>query len=158
MRTLSSLKDTSRPRRPRRRVGRGPGSGVGKTCGRGMKGAGARSGYRRRYGKEGGQFPLYMKLPTRGFTRGRWAQKLFSFNLGMIDRLFADGERVDEQTLRQHGLIKGRCDGIKLLGKGELTKKIAGVEVHTISASAREKLEKAGIELSLIGGASCSKE
>lgn len=158
MRTLSSLQDTSRPRKPRRRVGRGPGSGVGKTCGRGTKGAGARSGYKRRHGKEGGQFPLYMKLPTRGFTRGRWAKRLFAFNLAVIDRLFEDGERVDEQTLRAHGLISGKCDGIKILGNGKLTKKIAAVEVHQLSKSAREKLEKAGISISLVEGSQCSKE
>lgn len=157
MRTLSSLKNVSRPEKGRKRVGRGPGSGIGKTSGRGMKGAGARSGYKRRFGREGGQFPLYMKSPERGFTRGRFEKKLFAFNLGLIDRLFEEGERIDENSLRSHGLIKGQCDGIKILGEGELTKKFAAIEVNQLSASARAKLEKAGISISLIECTQCSK-
>lgn len=146
---LQSLKNSSRPKKARRRVGRGTGSGVGKTCGRGIKGAGARSGYKRRYGTEGGQAPLFTKLPTRGFTRGRWAKVSHSINLDQIDVMFEDGEVVNEQTLREHGFISGECASVKVLGNGELTKKVT-LEVNALSKGAQEKLEAAGISYSIV--------
>lgn len=157
MTSLDQLQNDFRPEKGRKRVGRGPRSGHGKTSGRGMKGAGARSGYKRRFHREGGQFPLYMKLPTRGFTRSRHQRKLDSVNLTLVDRLFDNGEFVNEVTLREHGLISGQSYGVKVLGKGELTKKLAGVEVDAISESAREKLEKAGITVTILEKGSCSK-
>lgn len=157
MTELGSLSNSYRPEKAPKRVGRGPRSGNGKTCGRGTKGAGARSGYRRRFHREGGQFPLYMKLPTRGFTRGRHLKRLEAFNLAVIDRLFEEGEIVNETSLRAHGLLGGQCHGVKILGNGELTKKLAGFEVDAMSAVAREKLDKAGISVTILEKGSCSK-
>ena len=148
MSSLNGLKNVSRKSKRRSRVGRGPGSGVGKTCGRGHKGSGARSGYKRRYGNEGGQLPLYMKLPTRGFSRARFQQKLDSINLYQLDVLYEDGEVVNADTLYAHGYLNGKTYGFKVLSEGELTKKVT-IEAAAISAKAREKLEKAGITFSV---------
>lgn len=148
MSSLHQLQNPSRPTKGRKRVGRGPGSGLGKTSGRGVKGEGSRSGYRRRYGKEGGQFPLYMKLPTRGFTRGRFLKRLDTINLGQIENLFSDGDTVNLESLRDRGLISGKSHGLKVLAEGELTKKVR-IEADAASAGAKEKLERAGIELVL---------
>lgn len=146
---LSSLKNSSRDYKRRKRVGRGPGSGMGKTSCRGQKGDGARSGYKRRLGKEGGQLPLYMKLPIRGFTRGRFLKKVAIINLKQVEKAFNDGDVVSAETLRERGFISGPIDVLKLLGSGELTKKVS-FELNEISASAKEKLEKAGLTFKLI--------
>ena len=146
---LSSLKNSSRVQKRSKRVGRGPGSGLGKTSGRGQKGDGARSGYKRRLGKEGGQLPLYMKLPVRGFTRGAFRKKVVVINLKHVEKLYNDGETVTTETLRQKGFISGPIDVLKLLGSGELTKKVS-FELNEISASAKDKLEKAGLDFKLI--------
>ena len=143
--SLSELKDTSRPSRRKKRIGRGPSSGMGKTSGRGHKGAGSRSGYKRRLTYEGGQMRLFQKLPQRGFTRGRHLKRLDSINISTIDRYFNDGDVVDHETLRKAGLIGPRSHGVKLLGNGELTKKLTSIHVDAMSAVAREKVEKAGI-------------
>ncbi len=136
---LGTLKNTSRPKKRMKRVGRGPGSGLGKTCGRGEKGAGSRSGYKRRFGYEGGQMRLFMKLPIRGFSNARFRKTIESINLGQIDKMFNDGETVNAQTLAERGFYTGRVDGIKLLGHGELTKKVT-IEVDYLSDTARKKL------------------
>ena len=151
MQTLSNLKDTHRQPAKFKRVGRGPGSGLGKTCGRGQKGQGARSGYKRRHGNEGGQVRLYMKLPTRGFTNGRFRKRLDAINLDTIDRLCSDGETVNIESLRKHGYISGKCHGLKILGNGEITKKVT-IEADAISAGAKEKLDAAKISYSLTPG------
>jgi large subunit ribosomal protein L15 len=142
--TLDSLKDSTRKRKSLKRVGRGPGSKLGKTCGRGEKGAGSRSGYKRRLGYEGGQMRLHMKMPKRGFNNAAFSKRLDAINLIQIDSLFNDGEVVNAETLAQHGFISGRTHGIKILGDGELTKRVT-IDVHSISASAREKLHQAKI-------------
>lgn len=147
---LNSLKNTTKRVKTRRRVGRGTGSGAGKTCGRGEKGAGSRSGYKRRHGYEGGQFRLFMKLPIRGFSNARFRKVLDAINLDQIEILFSDGETVNEQSLRDKGYINGKTDGIKILGNGELTKKVS-IEVNAISVGARDKLQKAKIPFKLIG-------
>ncbi|MGA8164232.1 MAG: 50S ribosomal protein L15 [Waddliaceae bacterium] len=149
MMQLHQLSDTTSKRKARKRVGRGIGSGLGKTSGRGEKGAGARSGYKRRDGYEGGQFRLFMKLPTRGFTRGRFQKRYDWINLGQIDKLYSDGETVNEETLRQHGFISGKSEGIKILGNGELTKSVK-IEVDALSKMAQEKLQKQKISITLI--------
>lgn len=146
--SLEGLKNTHRPTKTRMRVGRGPGSGKGKTSGRGEKGMGSRSGAKRRLGYEGGQFRTFMKLPIRGFSNVRFQKKLDSINLEQIDDLYKDGETVSLETLRQRGFISGKSHGIKVLGKGELTKKVT-LEVDAVSESAREKLQKAGVTLTL---------
>jgi large subunit ribosomal protein L15 len=147
MHKLHSLKNTTKVIKSRRRVGRGIGSGLGKTCGRGEKGAGSRSGYKRRLGYEGGQFRLFMKLPIRGFSNARFRKRLDSINLGQIEEMYSDGEVVNVDTLRQHGYISGRSHGLKILGEGELTKKVT-IEADKYSASAHEKLQKAKISFS----------
>lgn len=147
--TLDKLKDVTRERKKRKRVGRGVGSGVGKTCGRGEKGAGSRSGYKSRAGYEGGQFRLFMKLPIRGFSNARFKTEYDAVNLSQLNDMYEDGETVSKQTLLDKGFIKGKSNGIKVLGNGELTKKVK-IEVRAISESAQAKLEKAKIPVELI--------
>ena len=139
MMNLHSLKDIFRKRKSRKRVGRGMGSKLGKTCGRGEKGAGSRAGYKRRWGKEGGQMPLHMKLPIRGFNNARFRKALDVVNLEQIEAVFQEGETVSIESLRQRGFISGKTHGIKLLGNGEIKKKLK-IEVQAISKGAREKL------------------
>lgn len=139
---LSMLTDTHREPRKVQRVGRGAGSKRGKTCGRGNKGYGSRAGYKRNYGREGGQLPLYRKLPIRGFSNSRFANEVVAINLGMIEKLFQNGETVNLETLRQKGYSpRLTLGGLKILGHGDLKKKVT-IEAHHFSASAREKLEK----------------
>lgn len=149
MQTLSNLKNTQRPKKSTRRVGRGLSSGAGKTCGRGTKGQGARSGYKRRYGYEGGQFRLYMKLPIRGFSNERFRQRLDSINLKLIETMFEDGDVVNIDTLRERGYLRGQSYGIKILGEGELTKKVK-IEASAFSDGAKQKLQQANIEYVIV--------
>ena len=143
--TLNLLKNSHRPTKNVQRVGRGVGSKRGKTCCRGAKGDKARSGYKRRYGHEGGQLPLYRKLPCRGFPGVRFQTEAVAINLSMINTLFKDGDSVNLKSLRQKGygprLAPG---GLRILGEGELKKKVT-IEAHHYSKSAREKLEKSSI-------------
>lgn len=145
---LNTLQNESRPFARRRRVGRGQGSGLGKTCGRGQKGAGARAGYKRRLGYEGGQMRMFMKLPIRGFSNARFRRALHTVNLSDLEASFKDGESVTIETLAERGFVRGRTNGIKLLANGTLTKKLK-IEVDAVSSGAREKLEKAKIELTV---------
>ena len=148
--TLSELKNTSRPKKKTQRVGRGIGSKRGATSGRGTKGDGSRRGYSRRYGYEGGQVPLYRKLPIRGFTRGRFVKIAKAITLADIDQHFADGETVNPQTLREKGMIPRRVPGgIKILATGDLTKKIT-IEAHAFTAGAKQKLESKSISFKVI--------
>lgn len=147
---LSDLHNEMRPRKSKKRVGRGVGSGVGKTCGRGEKGAGSRSGYKRRYGYEGGGIPLHMRLPKRGFKRGFTVRKLDQINLWQIDEMFNDGESVNVTSLIQKGFLSPNTVGFKVLGQGELSKKLI-IEAEDYSNSAREKLDKAKVEYHLVG-------
>lgn len=150
MRTLAGLNNHSRREKKSKRVGRGIGSGLGKTSGRGQKGAGARSGYKRRHGYEGGQFRTYMKLPQRGFSNVRFRRAFDAINLGQIEKLYEDGETVNIESLRKHGFISGQTYGIKVLAEGELTKKVT-IEANAVSKGARDKLAKAKITFSLVG-------
>lgn len=142
--SLDTLKNTTRPSKARKRVGRGLGSKSGKTCGRGEKGAGSRSGYKRRLGKEGGNMPLFMKLPIRGFNNARFRREYDVVNLDQLNVMFDDGDSVTIETLRECGFISGPTHGIKLLGKGELKKKLT-IHVQAISDTAREKLTRAKV-------------
>ena len=146
--TLHQLEDTSRSRRVSKRVGRGPGSGLGKTCGRGQKGAGSRAGYTRRLGYEGGQFRLYMKLPIRGFSNAKFRKEYATVNLSEIEAMYSDGDVVNVETLKERGFLNGPVLGLKVLGDGELKKKVK-IEAHALSASAKEKLEKAKISFTI---------
>ena len=123
------------------RRGRGPGSGNGKTAGKGHKGQNARSGGGVRPGFEGGQLPLYRKLPKRGFTN-RFAKHYAIVNVCDLNR-FNDGDKVNLAVLVEAGIIRKELDGLKVLGNGEITKKIT-VEAAVFSASAKEKIEAAG--------------
>jgi len=122
------------------RRGRGHGSGNGKTAGKGHKGQKARSGAPR-IGFEGGQMPLYRRLPKRGFTN-RNTKEIVAINVSALER-FEDGATVDVNTLIEAGVIKNPRDGVKVLGNGELTKKL-NVKVDAYSASAKEKIEAVG--------------
>ncbi len=122
------------------RRGRGHGSGNGKTAGKGHKGQKARSGAPRP-GFEGGQMPLYRRLPKRGFTN-RNTKEIVSINVGVLEA-FDNGTTVDVETLIAKGIIKNPRDGVKILGNGELTKKL-DVKVNAFSASAKEKIEALG--------------
>lgn len=149
---LSELKNTSRPKKKVQRIGRGIGSKRGATSGRGTKGDGSRRGYSRRFGYEGGQVPLYRKLPVRGFTRGRFEKASTAVNLDVIERNFSDGDTVNFETLRQKGLIpRSLPGGIKILASGDLTKKVK-IEAHAFSETARQKLEKRAISFQVIEG------
>jgi len=125
----------------RKRVGRGPGSGVGKTCGRGHKGQKSRSGYSRRYGFEGGQMPLIRRIPKRGFTN-IFKKEYKVVNLDVLDR-FESGSVVNPSVLYEKKIIKGKNSLVKILGNEELTKSLV-VEAHKFSKSAKAKIEDAG--------------
>lgn len=137
--TLSKLAKPAGATKPKTRVGRGVGSGLGKTAGRGQKGQYARNGVRREF--EGGQTPLARRLPKRGFNPPNPA-RVANVNVGELE-VFAAGAKVDETALRNHGLVKGRVDRIKILGDGELTKKLT-VTAHAFSKTAAQKIQKAG--------------
>jgi large subunit ribosomal protein L15 len=146
---LHSLRPKPGSRRPRKRVGRGGGSGTGKTSGRGHKGAGARSGTRRKPGYEGGQNPIHMRMrKLRGPNRKMsmpfepFRTRTQPVNVSDLEQRFDAGSEVTPDSLRAAGLAKRRYP-VKLLGRGELTKKLT-VRVHGFSATAREKIEKAG--------------
>ena len=127
----------------RKRVGRGRGSGHGKTSGRGHKGAGSRAGYRRRAYYEGGQMSFVRRLPKRGFTNAPFRQHYHVVNVKALDGRFADGDAVDAEALVRVGLIRDAKLPVKILGEGELTKKLR-VTAAKFSASAKAKIEAAG--------------
>jgi large subunit ribosomal protein L15 len=130
-------------RRNRKRIGRGPGSGQGKTAGRGHKGFYSRSGASARLGHEGGQMPLARRIAKRGFNNTQFARKVAILNLATLEQRFDDGAEVTPEILVERGLVKGRFDVIKILGDGELTKKLT-VRIHQLSKSAEERITAAG--------------
>ena len=140
---LHDLKPTPGSKHRRRRVGRGESSGLGKTSGKGNKGQKARSGASIRPGFEGGQMPLARRLPKKGFNNAQFKTQYAIVNLVDLEIKFADGDEVNEQSLRNVWLVKGTFDGVKVLANGELTKKLT-VAVEKVSATAKEKIEKAG--------------
>jgi large subunit ribosomal protein L15 len=144
---LDDLKPAAGSNKKRKRVGRGDGSGHGKTSGRGHKGQGARSGGNTKPGFEGGQMPLQRRLPKRGF-HNPFRIEMSVVNLGQIDSLPADAEVTPEVLLR-HGYVSGKSRRIKILGDGSLTKPVT-VKAHGFSAKAKEKIEAAGGKAELI--------
>ena len=124
-----------------KRLGRGTGSGLGKTSGKGHKGAKARSGGGKRPGFEGGQMPLTMRLPKRGFTN-KWRTEYVAINVDRLE-VFEEGQVVSPVELIEMGIIKKIEDGVKIMGNGELTKKLT-VQANKFTASAKEKIEAAG--------------
>ena len=139
---LHDLKPNPGAKHRRKRLGQGESSGHGKTSGRGGKGQTARSGSSIRIGFEGGQMPLIRRIPKRGFNNARHAVNYVPVNLEMLNR-FEDGARVDDVALRSEGLANGTIKRIKILGGGELTKKLT-VQAHAFSASAKSKIEAKG--------------
>jgi large subunit ribosomal protein L15 len=139
---LHDLKPRPGAKHRRKRLGQGESSGHGKTSGRGGKGQTARSGSSIRIGFEGGQMPLIRRIPKRGFNNARHATRYIPVNLQDLNQ-FDDGARVDEAALRSAGLANGPSSGIKILGDGELTRKLT-VSAHAFSASARSKIEAKG--------------
>jgi large subunit ribosomal protein L15 len=145
---LHNLKPRPGSKHRRKRLGQGESSGHGKTSGRGGKGQTARSGSSIRIGFEGGQMPLIRRIPKRGFNNARFTTAYIPVNVGELNQ-FDDGARVDETALRSVGLANGRSDGVKILGSGELTKKLV-VVVSAISASAKTKIEARGGSVEII--------
>ena len=125
-----------------KRIGRGHGSGQGKTAGKGHKGQKARAGHGFRPGFEGGQMPLQRRVPKRGFNN-IFRKKIVALNLKQLEAKFDNGAVVDVEALRNAGLVKNSFDGVKILGNGELTKSLT-VKVDGFSAAAKEAIEKAG--------------
>jgi large subunit ribosomal protein L15 len=134
----------------RKRLGRGPGSGHGKTAGRGHKGQRSRSGYSSRPTFEGGQMPLIRRIPKRGF-HNRFARTVAIVNVGDLEKRFESGAEVNPQTLKAQRLAKGRYDVLKVLGGGELTKNLK-ISAHQFSRSAMEKIQQAGGEAIVLPG------
>ena len=126
----------------RKRIGRGPGSGNGKTAGKGHKGQNARSGGGVRPGFEGGQLPLYRRLSKRGFNNYNFRTTYATVNVGDLEK-FKEGTVVDKELLIKEGLVTKELDGIKILGNGELTKKLT-VKANKFSESAKKKIEDVG--------------
>lgn len=142
MSILSNLKPPAGAKRKAKRVGRGIGSGNGKTAGRGQKGQGARSGTGGKAHFEGGQMPLYRRLPKRGFKNLHRA-RVANLNVDQLAKAFDEGTEVTVALLRERGLIKGNFDSVKILGDGEISKKLT-VKAHAFSAGAKSKIEAAG--------------
>lgn len=139
---LHDLKPRPGAKHRRKRLGQGESSGHGKTSGRGGKGQTARSGSSIRIGFEGGQMPLIRRIPKRGFNNARFTTRYIPVNIGALNA-FDDGARVDEASLRKLGLVNGNGDGVKILGSGELAKKLI-VCANAFSASAKSKIEARG--------------
>jgi large subunit ribosomal protein L15 len=140
---LHDLKPNPGAKHRRKRLGCGESSGQGKTSGRGHKGQKSRSGGGVRPGFEGGQMPLHRRLPKKGFNNTQFQDRIAVVNVANLNDRFEDGAIVTEATLRETGLVSGRCDAVKVLGNGDLEKKLT-VTVNAVSASAKEKIEKAG--------------
>jgi large subunit ribosomal protein L15 len=145
---LHNLQNRPGARFRKKRVGHGEASGKGKTSGRGGKGQTARAGGSLRIGFEGGQMPLIRRIPKRGFSNARHRTQYLPINLSSLNE-FEAGSVVDEKALRERRIARGRADGIKVLGDGELDRRLV-VHAHAFSASAREKIEKAGGECHII--------
>jgi large subunit ribosomal protein L15 len=146
---LHDLKNRPGAKHRRKRLGQGESSGHGKTSGRGGKGQTARSGSSIRIGFEGGQMPLIRRIPKRGFNNARHTTRYLPVNVESLN-VFEDGARVDEASLRGAGLANGRGEGIKILGTGQVTRKLS-VAAHAFSASARTKIEAKGGTCEVLG-------
>jgi large subunit ribosomal protein L15 len=145
---LHDLKPRPGAKHRKKRLGCGESSGHGKTSGKGHKGQKARSGGGIRPSFEGGQMPIFRRLPKRGFNQAAFRDAIGTVNLDDLERVFAAGADVNEASLREAGLLRGKLDAVKLLGRGALTKKLT-VEVDLVSATAKTKVEEAGGQLIL---------
>jgi len=147
--SLNNLKPAKGSTHKKKRVGRGPGSGLGKTAGRGEKGQKSRSGYSRKLGFEGGQMPLHRRLPKRGFTNA-FKKRWLEVSIAALDQHFSADEEVTPELLHERGIIKKARYDVVVLGNGELSKALR-ITAHRFTKSAREKIEKAGGAASVIG-------
>jgi len=139
---LSTMRPNDGATTTRKRVGRGPGSGLGKTSGKGHKGQNARSGGGVRPGFEGGQLPLFRRLPKRGFSNAKFKTEYATINLSDLNR-FEDGAVITPELLKEMGLLKNQLDGVKVLGNGTLEKKLT-VKAHKFSSKAQREIESLG--------------
>ena len=139
---LNNLKPAEGSKFKRKRVGRGPGSGLGKTSGRGYKGAQSRSGWKYKRGFEGGQMPLHRRVPKRGFTN-IFRTEYDVVNLDQLEKLFEQGATVTVDALRDAGIVSSRTALVKVLGRGEVSKALT-VQAHKFSGKAAEKIAAAG--------------
>ena len=140
--TLHTLKGPKGATRNRKRIGRGPGSGTGEQSGKGVKGQKARTGHHgARLGFEGGQMPMQRRFPKKGF-KNPFRKEIFAVNVGALEKRFESGT-IDLAALQGAGMVPRKLDGVKILGEGDLTKKFT-VKATSFSASAKEKIEKAG--------------
>ena len=147
---LHNLKPAKGSVRNRKRVGRGPGSGLGKTAGRGEKGQKSRSGFSRKPGFEGGQMPLHRRIPKRGFTNSPFRKEFACINLGRLE-VFEAGTIVTPELLMRQGIVRKLRDGLKVLADGQLTKALT-VHAHRFSGKAQERIAALGGKAELIQG------
>jgi large subunit ribosomal protein L15 len=147
---LHNLKPAKGSVRNRKRVGRGPGSGLGKTSGRGEKGQKSRSGFSQKPGFEGGQMPLHRRVPKRGFTNHRFRKEFACVNLEKLE-IFDNGTIVTPEVLLKRGMIRKVLDGVKVLAKGKLTKSLT-VRAHKFSAKAQEQIAGLGGKVEVLEG------
>jgi large subunit ribosomal protein L15 len=147
---LHNLKPAKGSVRNRKRVGRGPGSGLGKTAGRGEKGQKSRSGFSRKPGFEGGQMPLHRRVPKRGFSNYPFKKEFATVNLGRLE-VFEVGTIVTPELLVKQGIVKRLRDGLKVLADGELTKALT-VHAHRFSAKAKERIAGLGGKAEVLEG------
>ena len=145
---LNSVYPNDGATKRRKRVGCGPASGKGKTCGKGHKGQNSRSGGGVRPGFEGGQLPLFRRLPKRGFTNGKFRTRYAVINLSDLN-VFEDGTVVTPALLKETGVIKNQLDGIKVLSNGKLERKLT-IQAHKFSTTALEKIEESGSKAEVI--------
>jgi large subunit ribosomal protein L15 len=149
---LSTVHHGANKRTRKKRVGRGIGSGMGKTSTRGHKGQWASAGAKKPFAIfEGGQMPLFRRIPKRGFSHATWDKDYLVVNVGDINEAFDDGATVDPAALRAAGLAKGPSDGVRVLGTGEVTKRLV-IKAHHFSKSAAEKIAAKGGTAELIPG------
>ena len=139
---LNSIYPSEGATKTRKRVGRGPGSGLGKTSGRGENGQKSRSGYSRKAGFEGGQLPLYRRIPKRGFSNALFKKEYAVINLSDLNK-FENGSEITPELLKEMGILKNQLYGVKVLGNGTLEKKLV-VKAHKFSKVAKEQIEKLG--------------
>ena len=147
---LDSIHRGIKKRKSGQRVGRGTGSGVGKTSGRGHNGQKSRAGWSSHHTFQGGSMPMVRRIPKRGFNN-RWALQVAVVNVGDLEEAFAAGDEVTAESLKAKGMASYRYDVLKVLGNGELTKKLK-ITAHRFSKSACEKIEKAGGEMVVLPG------
>lgn len=149
---LTTIHHGTTKRKLKKRVGRGPGSGHGKTASRGSKGQYSSAGAKMPHWTfEGGQMPLFRRIPKRGFSHASWDKTYHVVNVGDLDAAFENGASVDAQAMKAVGLAKGPADGVRILGTGELTKKLT-VKAHHFSKSAAEKIAAKGGTIEVIPG------